>query len=48
MRCVLVPATQGGMDVTREWWWFVVEWIVVLVHLVIGDEGAEGRFGGGC
>lgn len=41
VRCVLVPATQGGMDVTPEWWWFVVEWGIVLVHLVIGDEGGK-------
>ena len=26
---------------TREWWGFVVERVVVLVHLVIGDEGGE-------
>ncbi len=29
------------MDLTREWRWIVVEWVVVLVHLVIGDEGGE-------
>ena len=27
---------------TREWWWIVVdEWVVVLVHLVVGDEGGK-------
>ena len=25
----------------REWWGFVVEGVVVLVHLVIGDEISE-------
>jgi hypothetical protein len=29
------------MNVTRAWWWCGVEWVVVLVHLVIGDEGGE-------
>jgi len=34
--------------VTREWWWFVVQRVVVLVHLAVGDEGSEVFFGGGC
>jgi len=25
----------------RDCWGFVVEWVVVLVHLVIGDESSE-------
>ncbi len=25
----------------REWWGFVVKWVVVLVLLVIGDESGE-------
>jgi hypothetical protein len=29
------------VDVTCAWWGFVVERVVVLVHLVIGDEGGE-------
>ncbi len=39
--CVVAPTAQGGMDVVREWWGFVVEWVVVLVHLVIGDNSGE-------
>ena len=25
----------------REWWGFVVEWVVVLVHVVIDDKSSE-------
>jgi len=25
----------------RAWWGWVVEWVVVLVHVVIGDESSE-------
>ena len=40
-RCVLVPVTQGRVDVVCHWWGFMVERVVVLVCLVIGDEGGE-------
>jgi hypothetical protein len=29
------------VDVMREWWGFVVEWVVVLVHAVIDDKSSE-------
>jgi len=39
--CVVAPSAQGGVDVMREWWGFVVEWVVVLVHAVIDDKSSE-------
>ncbi len=24
-----------------ERWWFVIKWVVVVAHLIIGDEGGE-------
>ena len=39
--CVVLPTAQGGVDVMRAWWGWVVEWVVVLVHVVIGDESSE-------
>ena len=41
MWCDVVPITQGSVDVMREWWGLVVECVVVLVRLVIGDESSE-------
>jgi hypothetical protein len=39
--CVVIPTAQSGGDVMREWWGVVVEWVVVLVRVVIGDESSE-------
>ena len=33
----MVPVAQGGVDVTCEGWGFVVEWVVVLIRVLIGD-----------